>query len=135
MLRKQVVPDKVIVNKVTQRLGRAGLGAGCTVRVSVKNGQVTLSGTIQRDLQRRPALRAATGIDGVRQVIDQLKVEVKKPKLEPKKPKLEPPKTPAAAQIPDAPQVPDAAAETTAAEGKLPPPASTAPNAASVQPQ
>ncbi len=89
MLHKQVVPDKVLVTKVTQRLGRAGLGAGCKVRVTAKNGQVTLSGTIQRDLQRRPALRAATGIDGVRQVIDQLKVEAKKPKVEPKRVKVE----------------------------------------------
>ncbi|NLS94034.1 MAG: BON domain-containing protein [Planctomycetaceae bacterium] len=78
MLRKQIVPDKVLHNKVTQRLARAGMGAGCSLRVSVKNGQVTLSGTILRDLQRRPALRAAQGIDGVRQVIDQLKVEAKK---------------------------------------------------------
>lgn len=85
MLHKQVVPDRVLVNKVTQRLARAGLGAGCTVRVSVKNGQVTLSGTLQRDLQRRPVLRAATGIDGVRQVVDQLKVEARKPRVEAKK--------------------------------------------------
>lgn len=85
MLRKQVVPDNVLLKKVTQRLMRAGLGAGCSVRASVKSGQVTLSGTIQRDLQRRPALRAASGIDGVRQVVDQLKVEAKKERLAPKK--------------------------------------------------
>lgn len=77
MLHKQVVPDKVLLNKVNQRLARAALGAGCSVRVSVSNGQVTLSGTIQRDLQRRPALRAAQGIDGVRQVVDQLQVAPK----------------------------------------------------------
>lgn len=84
MPSKQIMPDRVLLNKVTQRLARAGLG-GCSVRVMVKNGQVTLSGTIQRDLQRRPAVRAATGIDGVRQVLDQLKVEAKKPKMEFKK--------------------------------------------------
>ncbi len=53
---------------------------------------MTLSGTIQRDLQRRPALRAAQGVDGVRQVVDQLKVEAKKA-WTPRKPveKLSPP--------------------------------------------
>ena len=84
MLRKQVVPDRVLLNKVNQRLARAALGAGCSVRVSVSNGQVTLSGTIQRDLQRRPALRAAQGIDGVRQVVDQLQVAPKAEKAPPK---------------------------------------------------
>lgn len=78
MLRKQVVPDKVLLKKVNQRLARAGLGAGCRLTVTVKNGQVTLSGNLQRDLQRRPVLRAASGIDGVRQVVDQLKVEAPK---------------------------------------------------------
>jgi hypothetical protein len=77
-LHKEVIPDKVLLKQVNQRLMRAGLGAGCSVRVTVRNGQVTLAGTIQRDLQRRPAVRAATGINGVRQVIDQLKVETKK---------------------------------------------------------
>jgi hypothetical protein len=93
VLRKQVVPDKVLLNKVNQRLARAGLGAGCSVRVSVQNGQVTLSGMIQRDLQRRPALRAAQGIDGVRQVVDQLKVAPKEAKAAPKQTrvKYEPP--------------------------------------------
>jgi hypothetical protein len=83
VLRKQIVPDKVLLNRVNQRLSRAALGAGCSVRVSVTNGQVTLSGTIQRDLQRRPALRAAQGIDGVRQVIDQLQVAAKAGKAPP----------------------------------------------------
>ena len=94
MLRKQVVPDKVLLNKVNQRLARAALGAGCSVRVSVSNGQVTLSGTIQRDLQRRPALRAASGISGVRQVVDQLKIAPKEAKAAPKQTrvKYEPPK-------------------------------------------
>lgn len=89
MLHKQVVPDKVLLKKVNQRLMRAGLGAGCSVRVSVSGGQVTLSGTIQRDLQRRPVLRAASGIDGVRQVVDQMKVEAKKEKLAPRKSQVE----------------------------------------------
>lgn len=78
MLRKQAVPDKVLLKKVNQRLARTGLGGGCSIRASVRNGQVTLSGSIQRDSQRRPTMRAATGIDGVTQVIDQMKIEIQK---------------------------------------------------------
>lgn len=105
MLRKQVVPDKVLLKKVNQRLARAALGAGCSVRVSVRNGQVTLSGTIQRDSQRRPALRAAQGVDGVRQVVDQLKVEVKKA-WTPRKP-VEKPSPPVNAEAEETEETPD----------------------------
>jgi osmotically-inducible protein OsmY len=41
----------------------------------VRNGTVTLSGTLDFDYQRRPLLRAASGVDGVHMVIDQLKVK------------------------------------------------------------
>jgi hypothetical protein len=93
VLHKQIVPDKVLLKRVNQRLARAGLGAGCSVKVSVKNGQVTLSGNLQRDLQRRPTLRAASGIEGVRQVVDQMKVAAKPAKAAPKpaKAKYNPP--------------------------------------------
>ena len=46
------VPDKTIERKVTQRLGRAGLGSQSRITVVVRNGQVTMSGTLQYDTQR-----------------------------------------------------------------------------------
>ena len=78
MLGKQGIPDKVLQKKVNQRLVRAGLGSGCSIAATVRNGQVTLSGTLQRDNQRRAVLRAASGVDGVKQVVDQLKVQIRK---------------------------------------------------------
>jgi osmotically-inducible protein OsmY len=46
----------------------------CRVNASIHNGQVTLSGNIQYDNQRRPAVKAAGSVEGVRGVLDQLKV-------------------------------------------------------------
>ena len=74
------VPDKRIIQKVTQRLSRTGTGQ-CKVSVTVHNGDVTLSGEIQYDNQRRALLIAARGVEGVRAVVVQLKI---KPKAKPK---------------------------------------------------
>ncbi len=76
MLGKQGTPDKVLL-KVNQRLVRASWGLVARF-ATVRNGQVTLAGTLQRDNQRRAVLRAASGIDGVKQVVDQLKVQIRK---------------------------------------------------------
>ena len=75
MLRNEHVPDKTILQQVNQRLARASLGSGSRVSVTVSNGQVTLSGGIQYETQRRPAVRAVDGVDGVRGVADQLQVQ------------------------------------------------------------
>ncbi|MCR4413272.1 MAG: BON domain-containing protein [Thermoguttaceae bacterium] len=70
------VPDKRIIQKVNQRLGRAGV-AQCKITVNVRNGYVTLSGTIQYETQRRSLLNAARGVEGVRSVVDELTVRPK----------------------------------------------------------
>jgi osmotically-inducible protein OsmY len=70
------VPDKRIIQKVNQRLGRAGV-AQCKIAVSVRNGYVTLTGTIQYETQRRSLLNAARGVEGVRSVVDELTVKPK----------------------------------------------------------
>ena len=75
MLRNEHVPDRTILQKVNQRLARASLGSGSRVNVEVCNGHVTLSGNIQYETQRRPALRAVDGVDGVRGIADQLQVQ------------------------------------------------------------
>jgi hypothetical protein len=61
MQRSGQVPDTRISQKVEQRVARAGLGSQTRVTVQVHNGDVTLSGTLQYDTQRAPALRAARG--------------------------------------------------------------------------
>ena len=75
MLNKGSASNKAIIKKVNQRIARASLGAGSRVSAVVRNGQVTLSGSIEYDNQRRPALRAASGVDGVGRVLDQLQVQ------------------------------------------------------------
>jgi osmotically-inducible protein OsmY len=71
MLHRRSLSDKTILKRVNQRLARASLG----VTAAVRNGQVTLSGSIRYENQRRPALRAANGVDGVSIVLDQLQVQ------------------------------------------------------------
>ena len=74
MYHKPKVPDHQIVQKVTTQLPRRGIRPPCNVRVHVRNGTVTLSGTIEFEMQRKAALHAATSVNGVQRVIDQLTV-------------------------------------------------------------
>jgi len=67
------VPDKRIIQQVNKRLARTGVSQ-CKISVSARNGYVTLSGTIQFEYQRKAMIRAAQGVEGVRQVVDQLTV-------------------------------------------------------------
>jgi hypothetical protein len=71
------VPDASIIQKVTRSLSNHGMRSPCHIAVAARKGDVTLSGTIQFEYQRIAALHAARGIDGVRRVMDQLKVQAK----------------------------------------------------------
>ena len=74
MLRRDYIPDKTILQKLNQRLMRTGLGSRTRVNATIRNGQVTLSGNIQYENQRRVVLRATNSVEGVRTVTDQLRV-------------------------------------------------------------
>jgi osmotically-inducible protein OsmY len=74
MRRADHVPDKQISQKVQQRLSRTGLGSQSKIAVQVRNGEVTLSGTLQYETQRRPVLHAAQGVAGVRRIVDRLQL-------------------------------------------------------------
>lgn len=76
MLNKNSSSDKTILKRVSQRLARASLGSRSRVTATVHSGRVILSGTIQYENQRRPAVRAASGVDGVSGVSDQLQLQV-----------------------------------------------------------
>ena len=75
MQRSGQVPDKRVLQKVEQRLSRTGLGSQSKISVLVRNGDVTMSGTLQYDTQRRSVLHAARGVEGVRRIVDQLQVK------------------------------------------------------------
>ena len=70
----QAIPDKAVLQKVNQKIMRVG---GAKVVASVMRGDVTLSGTIQYEMQRSSLLKVATSVPGVRRVIDQLKMKPK----------------------------------------------------------
>lgn len=74
MVDKKRVLDKTIGQEVHLRLAEAALSA-CRVAVSVRNGDVAFSGTIQFQNQRRSVLAAANGVEGVRRVLDYLQVK------------------------------------------------------------
>jgi hypothetical protein len=67
--------DKAILKKLQQHLARVSLGSQSHVNAMVRDGQVTLSGNLQYENQRRPALKAARSVEGVRGVLDQLRVQ------------------------------------------------------------
>ena len=69
------VPAKMILKKVNQRVSRTGTGSVSNVKVDVRNGVVTLTGTIQHETQRRHLLKAARGAGEAGRVVDQLQVK------------------------------------------------------------
>jgi osmotically-inducible protein OsmY len=67
--------DRNIATQVTQRLATRGLRSPCKIEVQSKNGEVTLTGSIQYPYQRSAAVQAASTASGVRQVVDRLTIK------------------------------------------------------------
>jgi 16S rRNA U516 pseudouridylate synthase RsuA-like enzyme len=75
MLQNHGVSDKDLLKLVTQRLARTAIASQTPISAMVRNGNVTLSGAINFEFQRKMALKAVQGIHGVRHVVDQLRVQ------------------------------------------------------------
>jgi osmotically-inducible protein OsmY len=75
MQQRNQIPDNDVLKRINSRLGRTGLGGQSSVRVVIRNGDVTITGSIQYDAQRRSVLNAIRGVSGVRRVMDQLQVK------------------------------------------------------------
>ena len=73
MDRRNAVSDKALLQKVNQRLGRTGASQS-RITASVRNREVTLSGTIQYETQRHSIVKAAGAVADVSRVVDQLRV-------------------------------------------------------------
>jgi hypothetical protein len=69
------ISDQSITRQVENRLSGRGLSSPCHVAVETKNGEVTLSGSVQYAHQKGPAVQVANVISGVRRVIDRLIVK------------------------------------------------------------
>ena len=70
------IPDKTLLRDVNKKLLRAGTQTKVTA--SVSGGYLTLTGTLQFEIQRRPILRAVNQVSGIRRVADQMTVQTKK---------------------------------------------------------
>jgi osmotically-inducible protein OsmY len=69
------VPDRVIVQQVTNKLTTRGVRSPCRVNVLSNKGDVTLSGTVEHAHQKGAAVSVATSVAGVKRVIDNLTVK------------------------------------------------------------
>lgn len=69
--------DRQVTQNVTNRLANRGVRSPCNVSVQVRNGEVTLSGTVQFAHQKTAAVQAASSADGVRRVFDRTTVKTR----------------------------------------------------------
>lgn len=72
------VPDNQLTRQVTMKLAQKSGGSGCKLNAVVANGQVTITGVVTAEYQRRPILNAINSIGGVKRVIDQITIAPKK---------------------------------------------------------
>jgi osmotically-inducible protein OsmY len=72
----QATEDSMITTKIKAKLLAVSPGTqGSDLRVSTKNGAVTLTGTVSSEAERQRALDAANSTDGVEKVNDLIRVQ------------------------------------------------------------
>lgn len=74
---QQSIPDKTVLKNVIQRMARKGVNSS-RIKATVRNGDVSIAGTIDFEHERRSVVASVNSTPGVRRVIDQLRVEKKK---------------------------------------------------------
>lgn len=67
------ISDKQLIKQVNKKLMRGGGEA--QLSAAVRQGTVTVSGTIRYEAQRRPILKGLSSIAGVRRVVDQIQLK------------------------------------------------------------
>jgi len=71
------IPDKTLQQNVNRKLIQKCSGS-TKISAVVKNGDVSLTGTIKFEHERKPIIRTLNGVQGVVRINDQLRVEEKK---------------------------------------------------------
>jgi osmotically-inducible protein OsmY len=66
--------DYSITQKVGEQLCSRGVRSPCRISVITSEGNVTLSGTIQHEHQRRTILHTTQAVEGVQRVVDRLRL-------------------------------------------------------------
>jgi hypothetical protein len=74
MDHKSPVSDETISRNVSRQLAGRGLRSPCHIQVQTRNGEVTLSGTVQYVHQRDAAVQAIRTVEGIKRVVEKLKV-------------------------------------------------------------
>jgi osmotically-inducible protein OsmY len=76
MFGRKAISDKDLLKTVNQKLSRTGTSSA-RILATVSHGTVTLTGVIHGEMQRIPLMKAASRVEGVRQVLDQMQIAVK----------------------------------------------------------
>lgn len=71
---KKLIPDEMICQNVSQRLSRMEGNGRDHITATIRDGDVTLSGKLSYEHQRRVVVNAARSVEGVRRVIDRLRI-------------------------------------------------------------
>lgn len=71
------IPDKTLLRGVQQKLMRKGTSTS-RITATVRNGDVTIAGTIDYEHERRSIISTSNSVTGVKRTIDQLRVEKRK---------------------------------------------------------
>jgi hypothetical protein len=75
MHRTSAKDDQKICMMVMNKLAARGIRAPCSVSVTARNGEVTLTGVVVQAHQKSSAVHVASGIEGVKRVYDQMVVK------------------------------------------------------------
>jgi len=76
---KEPIPDEMIHENLNLWLSRMESKGRDHVTATIRGGNVTLSGTLSYEHQRRVVLNGVRSIEGVRRVIDHLRIIAPKP--------------------------------------------------------
>ena len=72
------IPDKTLLKQVIQKLARSGNSSQSHVTATVRSGDLTLTGILKYEHERRFIVKSISSIGGIRRVIDQMRVAPKK---------------------------------------------------------
>ncbi len=76
-LAKDQISDDMIYNNVRIKLASDAVVKGGALMVDVKDGVVTLGGSVEQDKQKDRAAKLAKGVKGVKQVINNITIRAK----------------------------------------------------------
>ena len=68
------VSDDFLVDTIRQRLAADQIVKGGAIEVIVKDGAVTLRGTVEEDKQKNTAEKIAKKVSGVKSVVNEIKI-------------------------------------------------------------